>query len=278
MNFKKNNWNTIINYIGINVASTVLATLPANALLYNRFEFVDIYGNVDINGGIDWDASINGTAPGQTITGTIGFDQNFLDSSLSGNNIPAESFVIDSVPSYFQDIWQDTNFGIEKNIVGAGNTASDDYSRTYEYFSGVMTGNSYNPRNSFNITNGLITDFSFEERFYLNLQEPNNENNEQYEWIVLGGAENENSLLDPAYTSFNGIFPGNFLEITYLLDFPLLISEPITYSDVYVYDFDNNITFTSVSESSPALGLLTIGGIWVMCCFYTRIINYRKAK
>ena len=54
-----------------------------------------------------------------------------------------------------------------------GNTASDVYSKTYEYFSGMMMGNSYNLRNSFNITNGLITDFGFEERFDLDLQEHN---------------------------------------------------------------------------------------------------------
>ena len=264
----KINWCKITIKIGISTTTMLSVVQPASAILYNRFEFTDIYGNIDINGDVDWDASLDGTAPGGTITGTIGFDEKDLDTTLSGT-IPATSFVIDSVPSYFQSIWQNTNFGIGNNLVGTGNLASNSFTRTYNYFD-----TQYNPANSFTLTNGVITDYKFEERYYLGIQEPNNADNEQYEWIVLGGAENENSLLDPAYNSFGGIFPGNFLEIAYQLDDPLLVSGPVTYSDVFVYDFDNNITFAAVPfEFSPGFGLLACGGIWGILRFRKGMAN-----
>jgi hypothetical protein len=249
--------------VGIAAASILSAIQPASAIVYNSFEFTDVYGNIDSNGNVDWNLSF-GTAPGGKIKGTIGFDENDLDGSLSGTNIQATSFVIDSVPSYFQNIWQNTNFGIGNNLVNAGNSASNAFNRTFDYFD-----NHYSPSNSFTVTNGLITNFKFEERFYLGVPEPNSSINEQYEWVVLGGAENENTLIDPAYL---GDFPGNLLEITYRLDAPLFTSPPVTYSDVFVYDYDNNITFAAVPfEFSPGLGILTIGGIW-------GISRWQKAK
>lgn len=251
---------TLAIEVGITTASILSFVQPASAILFNRFEFTDVYGNIDNSGNVDWDASVNGTAPGGKITGTIGFDESQLDGSFSGNNISATSFVIDSVPSYFQSIWESTNFGIGNNLVGAGNSASSTYTRTYDYFNNTP----YTPSNSFNLTNGLITNFKFEERYYLGIQEPNNSANEQYEWVVLGGAKNENSIEDSTYDP-DGIFPGNWLEIAYPLASPL--SPPsgtagIEYADVFVYDVDT-ITFAAVPfEFSPAFGLLTMGGIW----------------
>jgi hypothetical protein len=261
------NLSKIIIKLGIATTSLLSVVQPASAILYNRFKFIDFYGNINSDGNVDWDASLSGNAPGKTITGTIGFDETLLDLNQSGANIPATSLVIDSVPSYFHSIWDNTNFGIGKNLIGAGNSASSKYTRTYNYFSGVTTGNSYASSNSFELINGVITGFKFEERFYLDVQEPSNPKNEQYEWIVLGGATNENSLLDPVYDTFDGTFPGNFLEITYPLNNPLFTSEPITYSDVFVYDFDDNITFNTVPESAPGFGLLFFGGIWVISRF-----------
>jgi hypothetical protein len=98
------------------------------------------------------------------------------------------------------------------------------------------------------MSNGLITDFKFEERFYLGIADPINSLNEQYEWVVIGGAANENSVE-------NSSFPGNWLEITY--------------PDQYVYnDKTYSITFAAVPlEFSPGFGLLTVGGIWVISRF-----------
>jgi hypothetical protein len=256
-------WCKITIKVGIVTASILSVVRPANALLLNSFQYTDVYGNIDTNGDVDWNQT-GGTAPGGTITGTIAFDESLLDSNLSGTNIPATSFVINSVPSYFQSIWQNTNFDIGNNLVGLGNSASNAFNRTYDYFSGATTGTSYTPSNSFTLTNGVITDFKFEERYYLGVSEPNNSNNEQYEWVVLGGAENENSIEDSTYDP-DGIFPGNWLEIAYPLASPL--SPPsgtagIEYADVFVYDVDT-ITFAAVPfEFSPGFGLLTMGGLW----------------
>jgi hypothetical protein len=119
--------------LGIATGTMLSVVQPAKAILYNHFEFTDRFGS-------------KGT--GGTITGTIGFDS--LDAHHSGiDTVSATSFVIDSIPSYFESVWTDNlTFGVGKNIVGAGNNANPSFTRTYSYFN-----KSYNPSNTFTITN-----------------------------------------------------------------------------------------------------------------------------
>jgi hypothetical protein len=220
-------WCKITIEVGIATASILSVVQPANALLFNSFEFTDQFGTEGSNG---------------TITGIIGFES--LSPNHSGTDtVAATSLVINSIPSYFETLWtDDLTFAVGKNIVGAGNDADPSFTRTYDYFD-----NNYIPSNSFTVTNGLITNFKFEERYYLGTPDISNPSlNEQYEWVVLGGAANENSVED--LITYPDGFPGNWLEITY--------------PDRFVYDIDS-ITFAAVPfEFSPGFGLLTMGGIW----------------